>query len=432
MDNQFRERMRAQFGHGGHGGDDGPPLPGAGYPGEVQDALHDEPPPTPAPPIEPPIAVAADRPAGVPEQAEAAPAPMSVVLFGISGHGKSMFEASIYQASIQQGQEPWLQDDPGELNGPPYRFVVTPRGEEAQRMHQQALDVLTQRGRAFQATDQPEVHRYGVTVTEQGSTWRPPTALSAELEFRDGPGGGLVPSEEEERQGQDGPLEWEQALLEAGRDAEALALCVDPLTPQRNRLARRMPRLIGEFATERPARQQVLTVRHRIMRMLGLARDAGSGQRREIRLNCERFLLVLTKADLLVTHHFDRAEARVRPGARPVDIARRIDPVRVAWRELGGTLLNQIRFHLPKDAQFAVALTSAWGFDPRTGRPLMDVDGAEPHLQAGEDRAELYKYWLPFGVREASLFLVAGRLEGPVALVTEESIAAASQLEPLR
>jgi len=115
----------------------------------------------------------------------------------------------------------------------------------------------------------------------------------------------------------------------------------------------------------------------------------------------KRVLVALTRIDPLIheaIQALQNASEILSPliprSLKPEELARRIDPVCLVLEQVG-PVLGQIRSALAPEAELAVGITSAWGFE------------LEP--------------WVPFGVREALLFLADGCCEGPVTRVEPDS-----------
>jgi hypothetical protein len=71
--------------------------------------------------------------------------------------------------------------------------------------------------------------------------------------------------------------------------------------------------------------------------------------------------------------------------------------------------LNQLVSYLRPDAELVVALCSAWGFDPDTGYPIANAQGAfnTEHLFMDSDESEL-ELWRPYGVNSILEYILRG------------------------
>jgi hypothetical protein len=259
-------------------------------------------------------------------------------------------------------------------------------------------------------TDRLGEYTAWVTATEEKTFWRPARQHVAQLVFRDGPGGALFPARHDE--GVPQLAIWESELLRNAREAETLVLCVDATDPRPDLVSRYMRKIIAELADDYPPEQD-LPLGYRMLRKLRLGTEAPP-LRDERRIKAKRFLLLLTKVDQLLARPLDWDEdedSKVEP-PRPADLAAHLSPVETACELLDESNLLRILNALKPTSQLAVGLTSAWGFNPYSGRPFMEDD--EPVGPSAQDRAQRLLNWRPFGVREALLFITAGVTQGPV------------------
>jgi hypothetical protein len=145
------------------------------------------------------------------------------------------------------------------------------------------------------------------------------------------------------------------------------------------------------------------------------------------RLQCDRFLLLLTKVDQisdLAFRELRRAGKYVPPAEfnyfRPLELAQLISPVWQARAVLGVDVLKTIRAALKPQAELAVGISSAGGFDV-SRLPFLDFNGRPVGVNANSP-SEFLRRWIPFGVREAVLFAAFGVYTPTVQKVTAEHL----------
>ena len=230
------------------------------------------------------------------------------------------------------------------------------------------------------------------------------TSRRLEVTFFDGPGGamfedtnGLIPEHFR--------AEREKLITEAKR-AQTIIFCVGANHMDQEYFARRLPGQLAALSNEK-----------------------------QLIENCKRFIIVLTKSDILA------AAAQIQLGALidktldvsvfdghqqllPRAVADWIDPVETAKALLGSYPLQQIRAHLPQDSKIAVALCSAWGFT-RDGFPLAGEDGSfqTSHLSIDYELGHtILSHWQPYGFIELIDFMLNDVTSGSVAYLSEEAI----------
>jgi len=142
-------------------------------------------------------------------------------------------------------------------------------------------------------------------------------------------------------------------------------------------------------------------------------------------LSCSRFIIVLTKVDLLAAHASDELSQKLGglmspdiaqyvdqqqdSGVTPLTVMDWIDPIEMAKAIIGPYALNQLMSYLKPDAELVVALCSAWGFDPDSGYPIANAQGAFniEHLSMDSDESEL-DFWRPYGVNSVLEYMLRG------------------------
>jgi hypothetical protein len=343
--------------------------------------------------------VAAERPGGAPERApgaarysgpaEAADAAGCMAL-GPSAAGKTSLLFAVGRAC--------LLPEPGD---PDLLFV--PDASTAELMKQAVRESVDERLRR-RATRQPATYGFHVQSVEAGRRWprRRPLVPPLRVAIHDGPGGALFPAEVRHPFSAEDLARWQARLFASARQAASLLFCVNAECPQSDLWQTHLPEIVSQ-----------------------IVRPVGRLQRK---LQAERVLVLLTKVDRLC----DRA---VRAGRdegtsvcsslggsdhRAETLARNIDPVEQARQALGVSTLNLIRSVLKPTARFAAGVTSAGGFST-SGRPYWDHDG-KPVRFSGESGDDVLRRWMPFGVRDAIVFVASGRCRGTVREIRREDL----------
>jgi len=265
-------------------------------------------------------------------------------------------------------------------------------------------------------TDDVSVYEADLTATWPATFWRPEKRMGLELRVTDGPGGALFPTADD-RVNPNLP-KWERDMLDGSRQADALVLCVDSTKPELDRISRFLRDILAKVAERQPVSAPSLPPGHRLLKALGRAFDPPPDPLR--RIQARRFLLLLTKIDRLVSAPLDGAPQWSGKGPVPRDLARSLSPLALACELVDASNLMRILAALKPDAELAVGLTSAWGFN-EAGYPFMEDDSPVRLSTQPADRKS--SDWRPFGVREALLFLLEGRTGGPVERVTRRKVA---------
>ena len=244
-----------------------------------------------------------------------------------------------------------------------------------------------------------------------GCLWRKADA-DQKFDFRviDPPGEALFPGESTNVASMAG---FRQELVEAGKRAAAIILCADVRADQLH-LHQHLPSRLGEMVTEQPIRTRSFWERS-VRRRPDLHVPSGTGPVRK--LACKRFLLLLTKVDKIAVAAVRKLrEARSEVQFSAAELAGLVAPTAQARQILGVEILSAIRSVLLPDAEFAVGICSAGGFD-KGGGPFLDRNGI-PIESDAISKPEVLSRWVPFGVREAILFAAFGRYTSTVERVT--------------
>jgi len=266
-------------------------------------------------------------------------------------------------------------------------------------------------------TDQTHPYEAFLTATWPATFWRAERRKNLRLCFLDGPGGALFPADTD--RGKERLLDWERELIADAQIADTVMLCVDATDPQLDRLTEFLPRILSAIAASRPVSPPPPRLGHRLLKLLRRAADPPAVTLQ--RVQARRFVLALTKIDRLASGPPEAAwPARRGSWPAPRTIAASLSPLELACELVDASNLLRIVGALTPGAEFAVALTSALGFNP-SGFPFMENHrptrlSAQPINRRSAD-------WRPFGVREALLFVLTGETGGPVELVTRRKLA---------
>lgn len=345
--------------------------------------------------------------AGADEDAAAPSRPKdSCVIMGPSQVGKTMLLAAIQRACHQPGLDDFK-----------LRFVA--EGNTGSRLAKVAVDIIKQRkasGPMATGNEKKEEAEYPFWIHATAPKSRlgvQPKTHSIHMVVNDGPGGALFPAE---NLALSGDIEaWQKGLVRDGMEAGSLILCVDSTRPNADLLESYLPDVIGRMS-------KLSTQRERVPfgeRAIGWIRRRPVSASRTYDgrwLKADRFLLLLTKVDLLCRNvdQFD-------PSFTPERVARLIDPVEQARSLLGVHLLNTIHDALKAEAKFAIGVTSAWGFSPISEEPFAGFDG-RPGAAPGETGDDILPDWTPFGIRDAIYFIATGECRGTVRLVHPDDL----------
>lgn len=377
--------------------------------------------PRPTPPQPPPRADADDETTAAPRRASTAGAGEgNCLIIGPSKVGKTTLLAALQRACHLPGRDNLKLE-----------FVA--EGNTSSRLTRKIVDIITDLRAGPDATAGENIEEretdypFRIHATTPGGTIiRRPQRTSVRMVVHDGPGGAFFP-----RGGEAGPdargtiyRQWRKRLAADGRVARSMILCVDSTDPEANLLEAYLGELIYDMSNletipePEPFEQRLYRwVRRRP------ARPYRPYQRRC--LNVDRFLLLLTKIDLLCAGVGGHDKS-----FKPAKFAKLIDPVEQSRQLLGEHLLNKIRDALKPSASFAVGITSAWGFHPVSGQPFAGPDG-RPGAAQSEEGVEILPYWRPFGVRDAIFYIATGECRGTVSRVMPQHLNVREDVEPL-
>lgn len=249
----------------------------------------------------------------------------------------------------------------------------------------------------IQKTDGRTDYHVVVRATPVGA---PSSAYDHALRIVDTPGEHVVGNDTAKRN------TYGPQLHEAAKGAGTLILCVDLTRPDSEALFVGLCELIAGSATHSPAPPPSSRGLASIAaRWFGQELPVGADQDQRW-LPFERVLVVLTKVD-------EYAAQDPRVPAR--DRALQLNPIHCAVQAIGHPLY-WLRQNLRPRAELAVVLSSAWGFDGRTGRPYAHVarEWAEAYPDHPAVRDRVIRDWKPFGVRSALVYATTGRVEGRV------------------
>jgi energy-coupling factor transporter ATP-binding protein EcfA2 len=246
------------------------------------------------------------------------------------------------------------------------------------------------------------------------------------VQIHDGLGGALFPGEAQ------GPIEqtevqkWQDAMIQAARQADSLVLCVESIRSPRL-LFLHLPLLIQKMLVEQTiARSSAppplwLTAWRRISKQ---NTEPLPPQRFVLnRLPFRRVLVLLTKVDQLAASTIEQIGRRDRfmsqqTAARLTSL---MDPIECAREIVGVSSLRGLLSSMRPDANLAVALSSGGGFRSDTGTPLLDRQG-RVNAASTTEREHLLSRWRPYGIREAIYFLASGRESGTLRVLKREHL----------
>lgn len=338
------------------------------------------------------------------------------VFMGPPQAGKTTLVGGILQSCMQPPTGP---DD--------YRLKLITEGKSTSRVVQETYARMRLGRGQLDATESVNRYRFNVRVTRPGTLWRPPRHHEASLLVQDGPGGALFPDEIDIHGREQAPSRWETELLHQAKAAACLVLCVDATQRDTGVLLSQLPGRLRDLSeSDLGSPTPVLaTWRHRTYARLSRLWGEGSPDQSAVLerwLAARRVLILLTKIDALV----EQAVSGPGEGLSAQALASAIDPVRQACEILGPVFLHQIYRALNPQNQrregwdaggLAVGVCSAWGFDPRSGRPYRS--GADAALT---DPTTRLNEWYPMGLRDAVIFMVCGHAGGTVQMVDEETL----------
>ena len=270
------------------------------------------------------------------------------------------------------------------------------------------------------ATQELENRTFDAVVTVPRKGMWSEQRHAVHLLIHDPPGEAIL-HEEVEEGGHGAPLaDWEGPTLSEGKKARLFVMVVDAMHPGKELLMSELEQLLAGLATLQelpPPEESLLATVWRKLQGLPLPRPAKTS-----RLGCDRILVVLTKVDALVSGPLTFSEDPGLAGATPLQIASRLDPLALLVERAGPDLVSRI-FDLKRpETKVAVVATSAFGFSPFTGAPLMQPGGRDPLLLSNEDRSQSVTRWTPFGLQEAMIWAVSGIALRPLREVSDQDV----------
>jgi hypothetical protein len=290
--------------------------------------------------------------------------------------------------------------------------------EQTSVLMRDAINIITNVKEGPEATKEEHLnveYPFWIYASQQRtlSDWRPVRA-SFRVVIKDGPGGALLGDSSLSP----GMTEFRRRLIDVGRRARTVVLCVDITKPHADLMEAHFPQLITEMCSREVIRETE-SWRYRMLQRLKLQPAPLEWTRRKMCLKADRFLLLFTKVDQLCSTLNE-----------PAKFASLIDPVAQARELLGVAFLNMIRSTLRPSATFAVGVTSAWGFDPYTQEPFAGPRG-KPGILSAERGQEILQRWVPFGIRDAIFFIATGREGRTVKHIKREDLMTRRDRNPL-
>lgn len=332
-----------------------------------------------------------------PAPEEAAAAGQSCIMIGPASSGKTTLLTAIKRAC----------DLPSE-DGLELEFIAE---RATAKKIKSAIDYITNRREGHPATEDVGHYPFEVRVHQKAPNfWTPPLEADLHLTLSDGGGGFLLPTDDT----QDAVRQrFRGELVEAGRSATSMILCIDVTKPDSTLLEKELGISFAEM-TRPVTYHSPVHWRTRLWSRLRNQPVPHPRARTRQCLNADRFLLLLTQVDKLCHQLPPSIERTIR-------FAEMIDPVEQARDMLGVPILKTIRSVLKPEARFAIGVISAMGFHPVTGDPFADVDGTPLNL-ASESGEDILRRWTPYGIRDAIYFLATGECRGTVKELTRAHI----------
>lgn len=361
-----------------------------------------------------------------PAEPAAPPAPAapqrSVVIFGPMQSGKTVLLLSLVPCMQAWGRRLHQEESAGRR-----WWIEMTAGEGTRFLTREAVRTIVEPDHSPLASSRLQEFEFSASVTEEQGLARPARRTDAQLTFYDGPGGHVVhPAADWDRPESDA-AEYERPTIEAAREAHTLVLTVDLSNPEPDVLSGNLADLLGRCSVDVTCAPPPSPWLFRLRRRLGLTREQPPAAQRLRRLACRNFLLLLTKADRIVSPEILGAAqgGSFRAGAfsrsTPLEVARRLDPLGQALQAVGRSNLLTILNALQPGSRFAIGACSSWGFLPN-GHAFMNRAGTDPVMSGHEGRADRVRLWNPYGVQDALRFMVSGSAGGAVRLVTRADL----------
>jgi hypothetical protein len=313
------------------------------------------------------------------------------VMIGPADSGKTTLLAAIKRACEQEAED--------DMN---LGFVAEP---ETARLISLALGRMARRETGRRSTNEVQNYPFEINLTAKAPNfWSPPIRVKLSVTMNDSPGGAVFPTED-----RTDLSDKRNSVIAQAKTATSMILCVDITRPSVLTLQQQLPLAFAEIVEKHPVSTPIHfkeMLWNKLRGRFGGSTQDGHAFFEPLCLNVDRFLLMLTQVDKLCYQLPHSIKQTVR-------IAEIIDPVEQARSLFGPELLKMIRNVLKPDADFAVSVTSAFGFHPLTGNSFADFDGRASPLStdSGED---ILRRWTPYGIRNAIYFLATGRARGTV------------------
>lgn len=366
-----------------------PPLPG-----EAQD-------PQPAPqPGDP--AVGPERPAPKADRYESAEGDTCCIL-GASDSGKTFLLAAIHQACMLSGEDG-------------YRLSFAITDEDPKKKYKTsdlmraAVDCIIRGDRSkLKATS--EWTDYSFHVSCRAPLWREPLwwrrPPSINFRFVDGPGEAIFPTKPI-LETNEPTLKARSRIIDDLRRAKYLIVCVDALKPHLDTFQAGYAGIVGSAAE--PTAPYRLRAKRAILLLTKIDEVANSF--------CAASHRLYDSVTSTGSQHWPGSAPstmleymRRSPRATPRKVAEIIDPIEQARTVLSQQTVSTVRRLLKDNADMAVGVCSSTGFHP-DGYPFWSDDPTLRgglRLMKGQTKDDAYRNWVPFGVKEAILYLLTGR-----------------------
>lgn len=318
------------------------------------------------------------------------------ILIGPSGVGKSSFLGALGRDSAH------------ELEG---TQISLARGNALADLSGKVALALGSTASALEPTANPATYDFQVTVQRQPGA----TPLEVEVLVQDWPGGILFRPDREKSLAFLHEDSLAQRCLRVAQETSNLVLCIDSMHPDRLLWEIVLPQLLSNLS---------ISAGRLLPRMGRVGRtDLPPILSPKRHLPFDRVLILLTKIDLVCTAVTEAVSASGLPSKGPVspllvrlarsprELARHLDPLRLAEECLGRALLDQLLSVLKPGAELAVGLSSAWGFETLPG--------------GDEQPGPALDKWSPFGLDEAILYLATGDTRPPVTPISSKALGSA-------
>jgi AraC-like DNA-binding protein len=256
------------------------------------------------------------------------------------------------------------------------------------------------------ATEQRQNYKVEISTHIPGRLFQPAQLIVTSLYVTDGPGGSLFPSRADSQ-----GIAIEHKLVEQAAKATTLVLVIDSTAPAIELVERHLARRFDQISQSSPSEDLPQSDVVNFLDRLGLRRSRDVCRR--TRLKASRFLLLLTKIDVLALTMSQQLQME-GVEISPLQVAKAIDPVGLAIELLGSRTLRRIRRAITVGASFAVGLSSTTGFHRESGESFLEWCKGRP-------AADRFKAWTPYGIREALIYITTGHLGGSIQRIDSEA-----------